>query len=51
MDKSQEIDYYLKFAKLAQDCGNNDLGRRVLISLKNELLNKSKDGKAFKLSN
>jgi hypothetical protein len=30
IDKSEEIDYYLKFAKLALDSGNSDLGSKIL---------------------
>ena len=40
IDKSEEIDYYLKFAKLAQEGGNFDLGQRVLHDLQNELKTK-----------
>jgi hypothetical protein len=43
IDKSEEIDHYLKFAKLAQDGGNIDLGQRVLHDLKNELRSKLKE--------
>jgi hypothetical protein len=37
IDKSEDIDYYLKFSKLAQEAGNNEFGQRVLKNLKSEL--------------
>lgn len=37
IDKSEDIDYYLKFSKLAQDNGNNEFGQRILKNLKSEL--------------
>jgi FKBP12-rapamycin complex-associated protein len=38
IDKSEDIDYYLKFSKLAQDTGNNEFGQRILNNLKKELI-------------
>lgn len=51
IDKTEEISYYLKFANLAQECNNNDLGQRILVNLKSELKNKSKIEKSTKLNN
>ena len=42
IDKSEDIDYYLKFSKLAQDSGNNEFGQRILNNLKKELLSTQK---------
>lgn len=42
IDKSEDIDYYLKFSKLAQDSGNNEFGQKILNNLKKELMSTEK---------
>ena len=51
IDKTEEIDYYLRFAHLAQECNNNDLGQRILVNLKTELKNKARIEKSSKINN
>lgn len=51
IDKAEEIDYYLKFAKLALDSGNSNLGSKVLFNLKLELREKVRRFKSSKLNN
>ena len=48
---SEQIDYYLKYAKLALDSGNSDLGSKVLKNVEIELKNKNKIIKSTKLNN
>ena len=43
IDKTEEIEYYIKFAKLAQEQDNNDMEQRILMTLKNELMGKALD--------
>lgn len=43
LDKKEEIDNFIQFAKMAQDSGNRELSNRVLISLKKELEQAQKD--------
>lgn len=43
IDKSDDIDFYLKFSKLAQDSGNNEFGQRILNNLKKELMGTQKN--------
>lgn len=51
IDKTEEIDNYLKFAHLAQESNNNDLGQRILVNLKSELKIKARVEKSIKLTN
>lgn len=51
IDKSEDIDYYLKFSKLAQDSGNNEFGQRILKNLKSELNGKMLTEKNHALTN
>ena len=51
IDKSEDIDYYLKFSKLAQDSGNNEFGQRILKNLKSELNGKMLTEKTHALTN
>jgi hypothetical protein len=37
IDKKDEVDNYIQFAKMAQENQNPKLGSRILISLQNEL--------------
>eukprot|EP00352_Strombidinopsis_acuminata_P001846 CAMPEP_0176387304 /NCGR_PEP_ID=MMETSP0126-20121128/36663_1 /TAXON_ID=141414 ORGANISM="Strombidinopsis acuminatum, Strain SPMC142" /NCGR_SAMPLE_ID=MMETSP0126 /ASSEMBLY_ACC=CAM_ASM_000229 /LENGTH=116 /DNA_ID=CAMNT_0017754825 /DNA_START=1846 /DNA_END=2196 /DNA_ORIENTATION=+ len=46
MDRTNEIDHYLRFAKMAQETGNHDLSSKVLFNLKEELHGKAKESKA-----
>lgn len=50
-DKSEDIDFYLRFSKLAQDAGNNEFGQRILKNLKAELNVKMLTDKNHALTN
>jgi len=40
IDKTDEVDYYIRLAKMAQESNNVDYGMRILISMKEALRGK-----------